>query len=58
MELVGWEEAMQGAGAETSCQDASAGGLLEKSNCRRGVVVASVLTKNDKPSGSLTEPLL
>lgn len=45
---------MQGAGAETSCWDASAGGWLKKSNRRRGVVVAPVLTKKDKPSGSRT----
>lgn len=46
----------QGAGAErrvASCQDASAGGLVKKSSCRSKVVVAPVLTKNDKLLGSL-----
>ena len=51
-----WEEAVQGAGAEmrvASCQDASAGGLVKKRSCKRELVVAPVLTKNDEPLGSL-----
>lgn len=55
-ELVVWEEVVQGAGAEkrvASCQDASAAGLVKKSNCSREVVASPVLTKNDKPLGFL-----
>lgn len=51
-----WEEAVQGAGAEmrvASCRGASAGGSVKKSDHGREVVVAPILTKNDKPLGSL-----
>jgi len=53
---VVWEEAVWGAGAEmrvAGCQDASAGGSVKKSSCRREAVVAPVLTKTGKPSCSL-----
>lgn len=56
-ELGRWGEAVWGAGAGrvASRQGASAGGSGKKSSCRSEVVVAPVLTKNDKPWGSLAE---
>lgn len=58
-----WEDAVEGARAEmkvaSCCQDASAGGLVKKSNRRREVVMAPVLPKKlTNPWALLPEPLL